>query len=43
MSVQLLVLMIVMLDDALSTGETPLDCAPTMLQYKMKQKLEGNA
>lgn len=23
-------------------GETPLDCAPTMLQYKMQQKIQGS-
>lgn len=29
------------LDFKNAQGETPLDCAPTMLQYKMRKKMEG--
>ncbi|KAK9088538.1 hypothetical protein Scep_027620 [Stephania cephalantha] len=31
------------LDCKNAQGETPIDCAPTMLQYKMKKKIEGSA
>ncbi|KAK9085864.1 hypothetical protein Sjap_026275 [Stephania japonica] len=30
------------LDCKNAQGETPIDCAPTMLQYKMKKKMEGS-
>ena len=40
MSASMIHTLMLLISSILLSGETPLDCAPTMLQYKMRNKAE---